>query len=152
MIQVGSHFKADNVGQPSILYTVIITPANYDWSQEFGMYTTGEMLLHQAGSIVQHLVSRLRYYHNCHRRGPTSWIRCTTPRHFWVSDTHDMAQHAFRLRKSDTTSQTATLSRTCLFCEGLTQCTFSERFLTVYKNFAQPAKIIFLCKIVRLLE
>jgi len=94
------------------------------------MSTTGEKLLQQAGGIVQHLVSRLRYYHSCHRRGPTSWIRCTTPRHICALDTHDRAQHAFRLRKSDTTSQTATFSRTCLFCEGLSYSTFSERFFS----------------------
>jgi len=91
------------------------------------MSTTGEKLLHKAGGIVQHLVSRLKYHHNCHRRGPTSWIRCTTPRHICASDTHETTQHAFRLRKSDTTSQTAIFTRTCLLCEVLSHCTFSER-------------------------
>jgi len=82
------------------------------------MSVTGEKLLHQAGGIVQHLVSRLRYYHSCHRRGPTSWIRCTTLRHICALDIHDTAQHAFRLRKSDTTSQTATFSRNLFILWG----------------------------------
>jgi hypothetical protein len=47
--------------------------------------------------------------------------------------THDMAQHAFRLTKSDTTSQTAIPARSIIFCAILVHCIFSQSFLAICK-------------------
>jgi hypothetical protein len=100
------------------------------------MCRSGENLLHKVDSIVQHPVSRLRCYRSCHLRGPTSWIRAR------LRDiSHDMAEHAFRLTKSDTNFTNRYLRTNFCFVHLVIHSIFSHSFLDVCKNSAYPVKL-----------